>query len=204
MKSPRIKRRRLVFALIVLIAISLSGFIAFIIVDQFSLSGFQIDEPNTPITHTPSFLGNYPFILGGKNLLQNGTAYSYVWINASAIERGDSFTAFPALNVGLQGKGINENNFTVKILYAGTSFGSPLYWLNFSIYIPVLRITVNSSQLGFSGVFPRSGVSLAGLNGAEFFTQISNVVNSNDEFEYFFYIGNATTPVPDLAHGPVH
>jgi len=204
MKSPGIKRRRLVFTLIALIAISLCGFIAYVFVDQLSFSGYQIVKLNDPITHTPSFLGNYSFILGGKNLLQNGSAYSYVWINASAIERGDSFTAFPALNVGIQGNGINENNFTVKILYSGTSFGTSPYWLNFSIFIPDQKITINSSQLGFSGSFSRSNFSVPGSNGAEFFTQISNVVNSNDEFEFFFYIGNATTPVPDLTHGPVH
>jgi len=135
--------------------------------------------------------------------MQNGTAYSYVWINASAIRNGDSFTAFPALNVGLEGGGINESNFTVKITFLGSGYGSSRYWLNFSIFIPILRVSVNSSQIGISSTNSRSSTSLLGSNSVEFFTQISNVVNSNNEFEYFFYIGNATTPAPSLAHGPV-
>ncbi len=204
MRRSAIERRRLVFVSIVLIALSLVVFVAYFIGAQSTLSGIQAIQLNAPITHTPTFLGSYTFILGGKNLFQNGTAYSYVWINASAIERGDIFTAFPALNVGLLGKGINENNFTVEIIYFGSTFGSSPYWLNFSVLIPVLHLSTNSSQIGFSGNFSRSNISIPDSNGAEFFSQISNVVNSYDEFEFFFYIGNSTTPVPALAHGPVN
>jgi hypothetical protein len=188
----------------VLISLSLGGLIAYVELEQFCVPSVQVFEINAPITHSPTFLGSYSFVLGGKNLFQNDTAYSYVWINASAIRRGDSFTVFPALNVGLKGQGMNENNFTVKIVYSGSNFGSSPYWLNFSVFISAPRMNVNSSQLGFSSTLARSNVSVPGSNGAEFFTQISDVVNSYDEFEYFFYIGNVTTPVPDLTHGPVH
>jgi hypothetical protein len=204
MKSLGIERRRLVLASIFLIAISVGGLVAYVVEDQLSPLNVQVVEISNPITHTPTFLGSYPFILGGGNLLQNGTAYSYVRINASALKRGDSFAAFPALNVGLEGKGINENNFTVEIIYVGSLFGSSPDWLNFSVMIPVLRMSVNSSQIGISGSFSRSNVSVPGSNGAEFFVQISNVVNSYNEFEYFFYIGNSTIPIPKLTHGPVH
>lgn len=204
MKKTRTKRRHLVLASIILIAISFGGLVAYVIEEQLTSPSVQMVELKAPITHAPTFLGSYPFILGYGNLLQNGTVYSYVWINASAIRSGDSFTAFPVLNVGLRGNGIDENNFTVQIIYFGSAFGLSPYWLNFSVLIPALHMTANSSQIGFSGPFSRSSYSILGSNGAEFFSQISNVVNSYNEFEYFFYIGNSTTPMPKLTHGPVY
>jgi len=58
---------------------------------------------SAPITHQPTYLGNPAFVLGSGNVVQNGTAYSYVRINASAIGSGDFFTVLPALNIGLGG-----------------------------------------------------------------------------------------------------
>ncbi|MDA4129605.1 MAG: hypothetical protein OK457_02430 [Thaumarchaeota archaeon] len=183
--------------LIVLAAVVLVGFLVYF--------EFQNGVPHTqlPITHSPTFLGNYPFILGSGNVQQNGSAYSYIWINASAIKSGDNITVFPAINVDL--RGINENNFTAKITYLGSRFGSTPYWINFSFSIPVLNISTKSSQLGISSNFTRTSVSFGSTqNGAEFFTQISAVVNAPDEFECFFYVGNSSTLAPHLAHGPVH
>jgi len=166
--------------------------------------GVQAVQLGAPITHSPTYLGNESYILGGKNLFQNGTAYSYVWINATALKAGDSFAGYPALNLGFKGNGINENNLTAIITYTGSTFGSSPYWINFSVQIPILHLWVNSSQIGFADNFSRSSEAIKGMGYAEFFTQMSIVVNSNNEFEYFFYIGNSTTPTPKLAHGPVN
>jgi hypothetical protein len=186
-------KRLLIFAAIVIAGIWLVGFF---------LAQQQSTAPFSPTTHTPTFLGSYPFILGSGNVLQNGIAYSYVWINASAIKRGDSFTVFPALNVELQGKGINQNNFTAEVIYLGSVYESSPYWLNFSVVIKSLNFSTNPSQAGIGGTY-RSSASLPGLSGVEFFSQISNVVGESGEFEYFFYIGNPNTPIPTLTHGNV-
>lgn len=65
-------------------------------------------------------------MLGSGVMLQNNTAYSYVRINASAIAivTSDVFTGLPALNVGQEGRNVNENNLTVEITYTGSTFGS--------------------------------------------------------------------------------
>ncbi|MDG6924312.1 MAG: hypothetical protein JRN67_13600, partial [Nitrososphaerota archaeon] len=76
------------------------------------------------------------------------------------------------------------------------------YWINFSIDIPVLDTRLYSSHI--EGNFSRYSTSLPGFEGALFFSQISNVVGESSEFEFFFYIGNASTPLPQLTHGPVH
>ncbi len=193
-------KRILIVEAIVLIGIALGGII--FVLDQTNFDSHSASS--TPITHAPTFFGSYPFILGSGNVIQNGSAYSYVWINASALKRGDSFTTLPALNVDLKGSGINENNFTVKIIYFGSAYGTSPYWLNFSVLISILNMRINSSQIGFEGDFSRSSTSLSGLSAVQFFSQISNVVGENNEFEYFFYIGNASTPVPLLTHAPVH
>jgi hypothetical protein len=168
-----------------------------------STSGIHSIVLKAPITHKPTYLGSYPFILGSGNLLQNGTAYSYVRINASAIEDGDSFVAHPALNVGLAGSGVDEDNFTVKITYHGSAYGSSPYWINFSSFVPLFNTSANSSQIGIEGSYSRTSFPLPGLKGVEYFVQVSNVVGENNEFEYFFYIGNSSTPIPELTHGPV-
>jgi hypothetical protein len=154
-----------------------------------------------PVIHSPTFPGKILYILGSGNVVQNGSAYSYVRINASAIRSGDSFTVFPAINVPLTG--VNEINFTATITYRGSSLGSSPYWLNFSVIITNFHFTANTSQNGIAENFTRSAFPLPSQNGAEYFSQISNVVNAYNEFEYFFYIGNSSTPSPQLTHGPV-
>ena len=165
---------------------------------------FSIDHNVVlPVTHEPTFLGKYSFILGSGNVVQNGSAYAYVWINASAIKKGANFTAFPAINVPLHN--IEENNLTAAITYGGSTFGSSPYWINFSIVISLLNFSANFSQPNISQNFSRSVFPLSSAQqGAEIFIQISSVVNSFDQFEFFFYVGNSSTPVPELAHGPVH
>ena len=196
-------KRISIVAVIVLIGVSLVGVGIVLSLDQ-AYFGSHSTIPSAPITHAPTFIGSYPFILGSGNVIQNGSAYSYVWINASALKRGDSFTALPALNVKLERNGINENNFTVKVVYFGSDYGSSPYWLNFSVVIPILNIWTNSSQIGFEGNFSRSSTLLSGFSGVQLFSQISNVVGENNEFEYFFYVGNSSTPVPLLTHASVH
>ncbi|MDG6996470.1 MAG: hypothetical protein JRN52_11155 [Nitrososphaerota archaeon] len=202
MKQSLMNTRRLSFiAGIILVGILLGGLIIYI--EQGRIAPNTHTAPlSVPITHKPVFQGNYPFILGSGNVMQNGSAYSYVWINASALEEGDSFVAFPALNVGLKGNGLDENNFAVNITYTGSEYGAYPYWINFSIYIPVLNARLYSSYI--EGNFSRSSGSLPGFEGALFFSQISNVVGDSSEFEFFFYIGNSSTPLPQLTHGPVH
>jgi hypothetical protein len=155
-----------------------------------------------PVTHEPTFQGKHPFILGSGNVFQNGTAYSYVWINASAIKKGTNFTVFPAINVPL--RNTEENNLKATITYWGSTFGSSPYWINFSIVISLLHFSANFSQPNISQNFSRSEFPLdSSQQGAEIFIQISSVVNSFDQFEFFFYVGDSSTPAPELAHGPV-
>ena len=199
--TPKKSRILIATIAVIVIGISLTAFALYVGQAQ---STYGVVALNRPITHAPPFLGNYTFILGSGTVLENGTAYSYVRINASAVKTGDSFLGLPALNVGLAGKGVREDNFTVEITYVGSAFASSPYWINFSVTIPLLNMHGNSSQMGIAGTFLRSTFSLSGFNGAELFTQISNVVGENNEFEYFFYIGNSSTPVPQLTHGPVH
>src|SRR5579872_666488 len=136
------------------------------------LAGIIVLEISTssevlPITHTPTFIGNPVYILGSGSVVQNGSAYSYVRINASAISYGDSFTVYPAINVPLTE--VKENNLTATIIYRGSSFGSSPYWLNFSAMIPVIHFSANSSQSGISSNFMRSAFPLQ--NNALFFSQ---------------------------------
>jgi hypothetical protein len=177
-----------------------------VIVIVLGLLAFETYPPRVeeifPVIHSPTFPGKIPYILGSGNVVQNGSAYSYVRINASAIRSGDSFTVLPAINVPLTG--VDESNFTATIIYRGSSFGSSPYRLNFSVVISNFHFTANTSQNGIAGNFTRSAFPLPTQNGAEFFSQISNVVNAYDEFEYFFYVGNSSTPAPQLSHGPVH
>lgn len=194
--------RLALFAVIVLIGMSLVG-VVLLVESQSALETHSVSLKE-PIVHAPTFLGNYQFILGSGNVMQNGSAYSYVWINASALQPGESFVAYPALNVGLAGKGIDGNNFSVTITYEGSIYGSYPYWLNFSVSLPLLTIRINSSQIGIDGTFARTSYPIPGFKGALFYTHISNVVGESNEFEYFFYVGNSSTPFPQLAHGPVH
>jgi hypothetical protein len=194
-------RRALIFGGVIVVAVALASVIVFIY--EIQNAGPDGSAVSLPIIHSPTFLGEYPYILGSGNVVQNGSAYSYVRINASAIRYGDSFTVFPAINVPLWG--IDEGNFTTTIIYRGSSFGSSLFWLNFSAVLSIFDFSANTSQSGISANFTRSAFLLpVSQKGAEFFSQISNVVNSNDEFEYFFYIGNSSIPSPQLSHGPVH
>ena len=188
-------RRALIFIVVMVVVI------AFIVLLPMTVSYPPPGGEALPVTHSPTFLGTYPYILGSGNVIQNGTAYSYVRINASAIKYGDSFTVLPAINVPLTG--VNESNFTATIIYRGSSYGSSPFWINFSVALSPLHFTVNTSQGGIAQNFSRSGFPLPSQNGAEFFSQISNVVNAYNEFEYFFYVGNSTTPPPQLTHGPV-
>ena len=187
--------------ILIVIGISLAAFPLYLGQAQ---TTYRVVALDNPITHSPPFLGYYSFILGSGVVLENGTAYSYVRINASAVKTGDYFLGLPALNVGLAGKDIGEDNFTVEITYVGTAFASSPYWINFSVAIPLLNMRGNSSQMGITGTFSRSTFSLSGFDGAKLFTQVSNVVGENNTFEYFFYIGNSSTPAPLLTHGPVH
>jgi hypothetical protein len=172
---------------------------------QNELAGkYGVVELETPVVHEPPYLGNYSFIVGSGTLLQNGSAYSYVRINASALQSGQNFLALPALNIGLVGKGVNEHNFTIDVTYTGSVFPSSPYWINFSLAIPELQARYNTSQMGVAATFNRSSFSIPDLNGAQLFAQVSSVVGEYNEFEYFYYIGNSSTPVPVLAHGPVH
>ncbi|MCL4519359.1 MAG: hypothetical protein M1587_09195 [Thaumarchaeota archaeon] len=196
-------RRLVLLSFIVLIGISLVGVVLLVEQSQSAIDTHSVSLQK-PIVHTPTFLGNHRFILGSGNVIQNGSAYSYVWINASALQPGESFVAYPALNVGLVGKAIDESNFSVAITYEGSTFGSDPYWLNFSVSIPSLTTRINSSQIGIEGTFARTSYPIQGFKGALFYTQISNVVGESNEFEYFFYVGNSSTPIPQLAHGPVH
>jgi hypothetical protein len=161
-------------------------------------------SPRFPITHKPTYFGTYQFIIGSGNVLQNGTAYSYVVLNATSLKAGDRFGVYPALNAALTGKGIDESNFTVWVTYLGSSFGADPYWINFSVAIPALGFAANSSQLGVEGTSMRSAAPLPGEGNAQFFSQVSGVVNEYGAFEYFFYVGNSSTPAPQLAHGPPH
>ena len=189
---------------LLLILVSLGAFFAYLEQTTMSTSYFAVLELNSPITHTPSYLGIHSFILGSGNVVQNG-AYSYVWINASELKEGDSFFVYPALNIGLIGPDIDQSNFTLEVIYFGSMYGASPYWLNFSIIIPPSGIRFNSSQIGIQGgLHPRTGVSLPDFRGAELFTQISNVVETSNQFEFFSYIGNSSTPSPQLTHTPVH
>lgn len=86
---------------------------------------YSVVPLHLPIVHMPTYLGSYPFILGSGNLLENGSAYSYVWINASALKVGDSFVVLPALNIGLVVPSeIHENNFTLRVVYTGSPYDS--------------------------------------------------------------------------------
>jgi hypothetical protein len=188
---------------IVLVCVLLGTFLTFYIGGRQSRALPYTVSINSPIIHTPTFAGTYSFILGSGNVVENGTAYSYVRINASDIKKGDSFTAYPALNLGIRASGVDDNNFTVNVVFLGSEAGSYPYWLNFSVLIPSSGVTANLSQIGFS-TFTRKSTELANLGGVWFFSQISDVVNEANEFEYFFYIGNSSTPIPVLTHGPVH
>ncbi len=183
--------------LVVLVGISLAAFGLFLTQEG------QVVALSAPITHQPTYLGNPVFILGSGNVVQNGTAYSYVSINASSINKGDFFTVLPALNIGL-GDNLDENNLTAGVTYTGSSSGASPYWLNFSVSLSELGTTANLSQLGVTSNFSRTSVALPHFRNAEIFLQISNVVGENNEFELFFYIGNSSTPVPQLEHGPPH
>jgi hypothetical protein len=184
--------------LVVLLGISLVAYGLYLTQDE------QVVASSAPITHQPTYLGNPVFILGSGNVVQNGTAYSYVRINASAIVKGDFFIVLPALNIGLRGDNLNENNLTAEITYTGSIFGASPYWINFSVALPELGTEASLSQLGVAGNFSRTSFNLPHFENDEFFLQISNVVGENDEFELFFYIGNSSTPVPQLVHGPPH
>jgi hypothetical protein len=164
----------------------------------------QVVELAAPITHQPTYLGNPSFLLGSGNVMQNGTAYSYVRINATAIVAGDTFVVFPALDVGLKGASVNENNLTAKVTYTGLGFGTSPYWINFSVSLSQLSTRANLSRSGISSNFSRSSFALTHFSGAELFLQLSSVVGETNEFELFFYIGNVSTPVPQLAQGPPH
>jgi hypothetical protein len=204
-----VKRAASQFALLILLAaVIIAGLLVlgffYHLVQNTSTSKVHSTVLQTTIIHTPTFLGGYPFILGSGNVMENGTAYSYVRINASAIMKGDSFLAYPDLNVGIAGGGVNDNNLSVQITYFGSDYGTTPYWINFSSSIQSLNLVANSSQMGIEGTFARSEFPISGLNGVEYFVQVSNVVGESNEFEYFFYIGNASTPVPVLSHGPPH
>jgi hypothetical protein len=186
-------------ALINAIAVVLVAALAAVVLYEVQITNSNGDV-SIPLTHTPAYLGNPQYILGSGYVVQNSSAYSYMRINASAINYGDNFTVYPAINVPLFG--VNENNLTATIIYRGSSFGSSPYWLNFSVIIPAFHFSANSSQRGIASNFTRSAFPLQ--NQEVFFSQISNVVNSNNEFEYFFYIGNSSTPSPQLTHGLVH
>jgi hypothetical protein len=182
---------------------------AFFLADQFLVQRSETVRAfslSSPITHKPAYLGSHNFILGSGNVLENGTAYSYIVLNASAISKGDTFVVLPALNVGLSGRGIDENNLTMVVVFSGSSFGEYPYWINFSNYIPSLNLHANFSQAGIEGTFVRSNKTIftSPPTRVLLFNQISNVVGESNEFEYFFYIGNSTTPPPQLTHGPVH
>jgi hypothetical protein len=187
-----------VIVLAFLLGISLAAYGIFLTQEE------QVVVLTAPITHQPTYLGNPVFILGSGNVVQNWTAFSYVRINASAIYKDDFFTVLPALNIGLRGDNLNENNLTVEVTYMGSIFGASPYWINFSVALPELGTGADLSQLGVAGNFSRTSVALPHFSDAEFFLQVSNVVGENDEFELFFYIGNSSTPVPQLAHGPPH
>ncbi len=202
------RRLSIIVGGIIVIVITLGGFAFYLEVNIQAPVQFVSDSVITlsyPIIHKPTFFGNYSFILGSGVVVENRSAYSYVWINASSLRSGDSFIALPALYVGLVGTNLNENSFTIKVLFTGSNYGALKYWINFSSSIPPLGSWANLSQIGFSS-FARTNASLSGFKGAAlFFSQISNVVGEGDsEFEYFFYVGNSSTPVPILAHGPVH
>jgi hypothetical protein len=189
---------RTIIVLAVLVGISLAAYGLYLTQEK------QVVALTAPITHQPTYLANPVFILGSGNVVQNRTAYSYVRINASAIYKADFFTVLPALNIGLKGGSLNENNLTAEVTYTGSSFGASPYWINFSVSLPELGTVANLSQLGVAGNFSRTFVSLPHFGNAEFFLQVSNVVGENNEYELFFYIGNSTIPVPQLAHGPPH
>src|SRR5579871_6324434 len=112
---------------IVLVGVALGGVVVYLSEQQ----SIVRENVNLPITHAPTFLGEHSFILGSNNVRENGTAYSYVWINASAIKPGDNFAVFPAINVPLPG--IEENNLTALVVFRGSYFGASPYWINFSI-----------------------------------------------------------------------
>ncbi|MFI5421928.1 MAG: hypothetical protein ACHQ1H_13245, partial [Nitrososphaerales archaeon] len=129
-----------------MVGVALGGLVVYVAEQQ---DIFSIDRNAAlPVTHEPTFLGKHPFILGSGNVFQNGSAYSYVWINASAIKKGANFTVFPAINIPLYDT--DENNLTATITYEGTTFGSSPYWINFSIVISLLHFSANFSQTNIS------------------------------------------------------
>jgi hypothetical protein len=156
-----------------------------------------------PITHKPTYIGAYPFIIGSGVLFQAGFAYSYVVINSSMIRRGDSFLALPALNALVEGGPgiVDNNNFTVQVHYYGSNYPSTL-WINFSIVIPQLGVWTNSSQKGIGGEGARSSAQFGVADKVDIFSQIAPVINEYMEFEFYFYVGNSSTPVPTLTLGP--
>ena len=128
---------RTMIVLVVLLGVSLAAYGIFL------TQKAQVVVLTAPITHQPTYLGNPVFILGSGNVVQNGTAYSYVRINASAITKGDVFTALPTLNVGLKGVGIDDDNFTSGITFTGSAYGTFPYWLNFTMSLPQLNMNAS-------------------------------------------------------------
>ena len=156
-----------------------------------------------PIVHKPPYVGNYPFLVGSGVATQMGYVYSYVVINSTEIRRGDSFLALPSLNALIGGgPGIVDNsNFTAKVVYYGSNYPSNL-WINFSIVVPSLGVWANSSQRGIGGEGARSSAELGESGGVDIFSQIAPVLEENSEFEFYFYVGNSSTPIPTLTVGP--
>ena len=162
-------------------------------------SSLQVLSLTAPIEHDPPFLGNYGFIVHSGILAQGGYAYSYVVIDSNSIHSGDSFLALPALNVELRGDGLNDQNLTMSIFYSGSPNTVP--WINFTLKIPKLNVDWGFAHYGKGGERSYTSVNNLG-NRAELFAQTSVVVDTNSWFEFYYYIGNSSTPAPVLSTGP--
>jgi len=188
-------RKKIYFALVS--SVLIIGLVAFVALENYY--AIRATPLESPIAHEPPITGSYPFVLGSGNVFQNDSAYSYVRLNSTSLYPGVSFMTLPSLNVGISG--VDLSNLTAIMTYTGSSFGANPYWINFSIALPELGVSMMTShQLNF---FARSNATI--LKNVDFFTQVSNVVGvGNEEFEFFFYMGSSSTPVPVLTHGPVN
>ena len=190
------KQKRLVLAAVVF-ALVLSVSAAIVSIE--SQDTIRVTSLASPIEHDPPFLGSHSFIVHYGVLVQDGYAYSYVVIDSTTLRDGDFFVALPSLNVGLAGDYVYENNLTMRVVFHGSPSAVP--WINFSLSIPTLKFDWNYSHLGKGG--DRSSLSIDGLGGrAEVFAQTAYVVDVGSWFEFYFYIGNSSTPAPSLTQGP--
>jgi len=162
-------------------------------------SSLRVQSLGAPIQPNPPFVGTYSFIVHSGVLDQNGYAYSYVAIDSNSIRQGDSFLGLPALNVAIESGGVRVNNLTMTVSFTGSPNAVP--WINFSIVISKPKLDWNFSHLGIGGQRSSTSIDNLGKN-AEIFAQTSPVINENSWFEFYYYIGNSSTPAPALTSGP--